>query len=181
VRHLQAPLRSGRASTGAQRTASSVDEVDRQCARPGCAEPAVATLTYHYSRGTAWLDELTPEREPHRYDLCHRHAARIGVPSGWRFDDRRLRLHSSGATSLPPEAIPVVPAVAATPAALPEPLVPEPVGSASLASAPVASPAAGVAAASGLAEPAAAPPDLLPVAPPRPATIDLPAATRLAG
>jgi hypothetical protein len=96
--------------------------VDRQCARPGCAEPAVATLTYQYSRGTAWLDELTPEREPHRYDLCHRHAARIGVPSGWRFDDRRIRSGGSGLTSLPPEAVPIAAVTVAgpEPAAAPE-------------------------------------------------------------
>jgi hypothetical protein len=62
----------------------------RQCSRPGCAEPAVATLTYHYDQGAVWVDELTMEREPHGYDLCARHAARLGVPHGWRLDDRRL-------------------------------------------------------------------------------------------
>ena len=61
----------------------------RQCSRPGCAESAVATLTYHYGRGAAWIDELLPERDPHAYDLCERHAARIRVPHGWRLDDRR--------------------------------------------------------------------------------------------
>jgi hypothetical protein len=63
--------------------------VDRQCSRPGCAEPAAATLTFVYARGAAWLDPLTPERDPHAYDLCDRHAARVGVPVGWRLEDRR--------------------------------------------------------------------------------------------
>jgi hypothetical protein len=63
--------------------------MNRQCSRPGCAEPAQATLTYHYARGAVWIDDLTAEREPHGYDLCERHAARISVPHGWRLDDRR--------------------------------------------------------------------------------------------
>jgi hypothetical protein len=61
----------------------------RQCSRPGCAEVAAATLTYQYARGLVWLDELTAERDPHSYDLCGRHAGRLGVPSGWRLEDRR--------------------------------------------------------------------------------------------
>jgi hypothetical protein len=64
--------------------------VTRQCSRPGCAEPAEATLSYQYARRVAWLDRLTLEREPNDYDLCGRHADRVGVPSGWRLDDRRL-------------------------------------------------------------------------------------------
>jgi hypothetical protein len=40
----------------------------------------------------AWVDDLTTDRDPHGYDLCQRHAARVGVPSGWRLDDRRTRV-----------------------------------------------------------------------------------------
>ena len=61
----------------------------RQCSRPGCSEAAAATLTYHYDRSQAWLDELSERRDPHSYDLCERHAARISVPHGWHLDDRR--------------------------------------------------------------------------------------------
>ena len=61
----------------------------RQCSRPGCSEPATATLTYQYARGIAWLDDLADARDPHGYDLCDRHASRVKVPHGWRFDDRR--------------------------------------------------------------------------------------------
>ncbi len=64
---------------------------DRQCSRTGCAEPAAATLTYHYDRSQAWLDPLSESRDPHSYDLCERHAARISVPHGWHLDDRRHR------------------------------------------------------------------------------------------
>ena len=74
----------------------------RLCSRPGCAEPASATLTYQYERGSVWIDALLGEREPHTYDLCERHAGRVSVPRGWRLDDRR--------------------GLAAVPAPLPEPL-----------------------------------------------------------
>lgn len=66
----------------------------RQCSRPGCAEPAAATLTYVYARQTATLDDLSVERDPHGYDLCARHAARVRVPNGWQLLDARSELLS---------------------------------------------------------------------------------------
>jgi len=66
----------------------------RQCSRTGCSERAEVTLTYHYGRSQVWLDELSPERDPHSYDLCGRHAARLSVPSGWLLDDRRFSHHA---------------------------------------------------------------------------------------
>jgi len=63
--------------------------VQRQCSRSGCAEAAVITLTYQYARSAVWLDDLSAERDPHAYDLCRRHGARLSVPHGWRLEDRR--------------------------------------------------------------------------------------------
>ena len=63
--------------------------MQRQCSRTGCAEAATVTLTYQYDRAQVWLDDLTDEREPHAYDLCERHSARLSVPNGWRLEDRR--------------------------------------------------------------------------------------------
>ena len=63
----------------------------RQCSRSGCAEDAAVTLTYQYGRALVWLDDLTFDREPHAYDLCERHGARLSVPNGWRLEDRRRR------------------------------------------------------------------------------------------
>ena len=63
--------------------------MQRQCSRSGCAEPAIATLTYQYGRAQVWLDDLSDERDPHAYDLCVRHTARLSVPNGWRLEDRR--------------------------------------------------------------------------------------------
>jgi hypothetical protein len=60
----------------------------RQCSRPDCAEPAVVTLTYEYGRSQVWLDDLLAERDPHAYDMCRRHAARLSVPLGWRLFTR---------------------------------------------------------------------------------------------
>lgn len=70
---------------------------DRQCSRAGCAEAAVATLTYQYGQAHVWIDDLVDDRDPHSYDLCERHAARVSPPQGWRVDDRR---RSAASTSL---------------------------------------------------------------------------------
>jgi hypothetical protein len=61
----------------------------RLCARPDCADPAVATLSYDYAARTAWIDELSREPVPSRYDLCARHADGLMVPVGWDRSDRR--------------------------------------------------------------------------------------------
>lgn len=47
------------------------------------------TLSYQYGRAQVWLDVLSDERDPHDYDLCGRHAARLTVPQGWQLRDRR--------------------------------------------------------------------------------------------
>ncbi|MFK8022603.1 MAG: DUF3499 family protein [Ilumatobacter sp.] len=62
---------------------------DRHCSRSGCAEIAAVTLSYHYATSQVWIDHLTPERDPHFYDLCDRHADRLSVMRGWHLDDRR--------------------------------------------------------------------------------------------
>jgi Protein of unknown function (DUF3499) len=71
-----------------------VAQMGRLCSRPACAEPAVATVSYHYGEQAAWLDQLTPERDPHAYDMCARHAERLRPPRGWMLDDRRVRSSS---------------------------------------------------------------------------------------
>ena len=61
----------------------------RLCSRSGCSEPATVTLTYQYGQAQVWLDPLTPERDPHAYDMCERHAGRLTAPQGWQVLDRR--------------------------------------------------------------------------------------------
>ncbi len=55
----------------------------RQCTRSACRESAVATLTYVYADSTAVLGPLASFAEPHCYDLCAKHSARLTVPRGW--------------------------------------------------------------------------------------------------
>lgn len=62
---------------------------NRQCSRSGCSDVAAVTLSYHYATSQVWIDHLTPERDPHMYDLCDRHADRLSVMRGWHLDDRR--------------------------------------------------------------------------------------------
>ena len=61
----------------------------RQCSRTGCSDAAAVTLTYDYRQSQVWMDRLAPERNPHDYDMCDRHANRLSVPRGWHLDDRR--------------------------------------------------------------------------------------------
>jgi len=55
----------------------------RRCSRTACAEAAIATLTYVYADRAAVLGPLAPVPEPHCYDLCAEHAARLTAPRGW--------------------------------------------------------------------------------------------------
>lgn len=55
----------------------------RKCTRAACGRPAVATLTYDYGDSVAVLGPLATYAEPHTYDMCREHAARLSVPQGW--------------------------------------------------------------------------------------------------
>ncbi|MGA1052881.1 MAG: DUF3499 family protein [Ilumatobacteraceae bacterium] len=63
--------------------------VARQCSRTGCSDAAVVTLSYQYANSQVWIDDLSPERDPHSYDLCGRHGERLTAPRGWQVRDRR--------------------------------------------------------------------------------------------
>jgi hypothetical protein len=79
---------------------TTVCHMARQCTRQGCVHPATVTLTYQYARSQVWLDNLSPERDPHSYDMCDQHANRLTPPSGWHLEDRRQRVHIYGASRL---------------------------------------------------------------------------------
>jgi hypothetical protein len=55
----------------------------RRCSRPACKQAALYTLTYVYRDSTAVLGPLAAYVEPHCYDLCEAHAARLTAPRGW--------------------------------------------------------------------------------------------------
>ncbi|MFG1781911.1 DUF3499 domain-containing protein [Rhodococcus oryzae] len=71
----------------------------RRCCRPGCKNPAVATLTYVYSDSTAVVGPLATVDEPHSWDLCETHASRITAPKGWEL----VRYEGGFSTSTPDE------------------------------------------------------------------------------
>lgn len=71
-------------------------KLPRQCCRPACARPAVATLTFVYVESTAVIGPLASSDEPHSWDLCEEHAMRITVPRGWEM------LRSERGFSAPP-------------------------------------------------------------------------------
>jgi hypothetical protein len=77
----------------------------RPCARPGCPDPAAATLTFRYAAQEAVVELLVAESRPQAYDLCLAHAARTSPPRGWTLRDRRpedARLPAD-ATRTPPD------------------------------------------------------------------------------
>ncbi len=55
----------------------------RRCSRTACSDAAVATLTYVYAESQAVVGPLAAAAEPHQYDLCEPHAARLTAPRGW--------------------------------------------------------------------------------------------------
>ena len=55
----------------------------RACSRVSCRSIATMTLTYIYADSTAVLGPLATFAEPHSYDLCEKHSARLTVPNGW--------------------------------------------------------------------------------------------------
>lgn len=55
----------------------------RRCTRTGCTSPALQTLTYIYSDSTVVLGPLATYAEPHSYDLCAEHGAKLTAPRGW--------------------------------------------------------------------------------------------------
>ncbi|RVW04578.1 DUF3499 domain-containing protein [Rhodococcus spongiicola] len=71
----------------------------RRCCRPGCKNPAVATLTYVYSDSTAVVGPLATVAEPHSWDLCETHASRITAPRGWEL----VRYEGGFSSSTPDE------------------------------------------------------------------------------
>lgn len=58
----------------------------------------MSTLTYVYEDSTAVLGPLSRSSEPHAYDLCREHAARLTAPRGWEL--LRVPGHSEASDDL---------------------------------------------------------------------------------
>ena len=70
----------------------------RGCSRAGCRTQATMTLTYVYSESTAVVGPLATYSEPHAYDLCAVHGARLKVPHGWNVIKQELDGQTQGPT-----------------------------------------------------------------------------------
>jgi hypothetical protein len=56
------------------------------------------TLTYVYAESTAVVGPLATYSEPHAYDLCAVHGARLKVPHGWNVIKQELDGQMQGPT-----------------------------------------------------------------------------------
>lgn len=70
----------------------------RPCSRVSCRAAATMTLTYIYADSRAVLGPIATFSEPHAYDLCERHAARLTVPNGWSVEREAISSESVGPT-----------------------------------------------------------------------------------
>ncbi len=68
----------------------------RGCTRSGCKSNATMTLTYVYSESMALVGPLATFSEPHAYDLCAVHGARLRVPYGWSVIKQEVDGHTQG-------------------------------------------------------------------------------------
>lgn len=68
----------------------------RLCSRVSCRAAATMTLTYIYAESRAVLGPIATFSEPHAYDLCERHAARLTVPNGWSVEREAISTEGVG-------------------------------------------------------------------------------------
>jgi Protein of unknown function (DUF3499) len=68
----------------------------RLCSRVSCRAVATMTLTYIYADSRAVLGPIATFSEPHAYDLCERHAARLTVPNGWSVEREAISSEGVG-------------------------------------------------------------------------------------
>lgn len=75
---------------------SSQLRTGRACSRVSCRSVASMTLTYIYADSTAVLGPLATFSEPHSYDLCEKHSARLTVPNGWEVIRQSINADATG-------------------------------------------------------------------------------------
>jgi hypothetical protein len=54
------------------------------------------TLTYIYAESRAVVAPIATFSEPHAYDLCERHSAKLTVPHGWSVEREAISSESIG-------------------------------------------------------------------------------------
>lgn len=61
----------------------------RSCEKQGCNEPADVAFGIDRVACVVWLENYDEDEQRHLNRLCDDHAARLTLPRGWSFDDRR--------------------------------------------------------------------------------------------
>jgi hypothetical protein len=66
--------------------------MSRSCEKLGCNEPGEVAFGIDRNSCVVWLENYDPDDARHLNVLCTTHAARLTLPRGWSFDDRRERV-----------------------------------------------------------------------------------------
>jgi len=66
--------------------------MSRSCEKLGCNEPGEVAFGIDRISCVVWLENYDPDDARHLNVLCATHAARLTLPRGWSFDDRRERV-----------------------------------------------------------------------------------------
>ena len=74
----------------------SSKKIGRHCTRSGCHRKAVMTLTYVYADSIAVVGPVATYSEPHAYDLCELHGAKLTFPNGWQVIRREINPADNG-------------------------------------------------------------------------------------
>ena len=78
--------------------------VNRSCEKLGCNEPAEVAFGIDRAACVVWLETYDADEPRHLNRLCGDHAARLTLPRGWTFDDRREKSPRLFAAPRPAEA-----------------------------------------------------------------------------
>ncbi|MFM7666380.1 MAG: DUF3499 family protein [Actinomycetota bacterium] len=65
--------------------------MSRSCEKQGCNKPAEVAFGIDRMACIVWLENYDEDEPRHLNRLCDEHAARLTLPRGWSFDDRRER------------------------------------------------------------------------------------------
>jgi hypothetical protein len=65
--------------------------MSRSCEKQGCNKPAEVAFGIDRMACVVWLENYDEDEPRHLNRLCDEHAARLTLPRGWSFDDRRER------------------------------------------------------------------------------------------
>lgn len=87
--HIVEVVGSRPASPTSIKAFPTVVAVIRSCEKLGCNEPAEVAYGIDRIACVVWLENFDADDARHLNTMCAEHAARLTLPRGWTFDDRR--------------------------------------------------------------------------------------------